>query len=364
MEKKKRRLHPLVVVLIVMLCLMLALCATAAALWLQGQSSVNSQVEPPRLPDLPAPGQSPEEDGQQPEAQPSPQPQEREEGLVSYRGKTYRYNENIRNILLMGIDSDDDPDQALGSHVQADVLVLAVLDLENEKMTLINISRDTMCDFAVVDEQGQITGTVHGQLALSYAYGDGGRLSCQLTRDAVSNIFYGLPIQGYGAFFMNGIAELNDAVGGVTVTVLDDYPFYHMSAGWRMWPGQEITLTGTEAELYIRCRLEHQVDANELRMARQKQYLLALISQAKVAVLKNPARALGIYSAVEDYILTDLDMSEISYLATQAAGMDFVGDLRSLSGELSLGEGSHAELYLDETALFELMLEVFYTELS
>ena len=40
--------------------------------------------------------------------------------------------------------------------------------------------------------------------------------------EAVSELFYGLPIHGYCALSMNNIADLNDAVGGVTVTVPEE----------------------------------------------------------------------------------------------------------------------------------------------
>ena len=353
MEKKKRKLHPLVIVLMVVLSLMLLLCATVAGLWIHGQNTVNREMAAPSLP-VPSPSAAPEGAETEP-AEPQPTPEEpREEGVVSYNGKLYKYNDNMRNILLMGIDSDNDSE----GHVQADVLVLVALDLGSDKMTLINVSRDTVCDFAAGE------GFITAQLALSYAYGDGGMSSVENTRDAVSNIFYGLPIQGCGAFFLNGIAPLNDAVGGVPVTVIGDYPFYIIPGGWRLWEGNEIVLTGDEADIYIRCRSENRVDANELRMVRQKQYMLALISQARTRILDNPASVLSMYDAVDEYILTDLSLSEISYLASKAAVMDFAGELRSVTGELSLNEKNEAELRLDESALFELMLDVFYTEIQ
>lgn len=356
MEKKKRKLHPLVIVLIVVLSLMLLLCATVAGLWIHGQNSVNREMAAPDLP-VPSPSAEPTDTE---ETEPLPTPEAaREEGVVSYNGKLYKYNDNMRNILLMGIDSEAEA----GGHVQADVLVLVALDLGSDKMTLINVSRDTVCDFAATDAEGN-EGFITAQLALSYAYGDGGAGSCENTRDAVSNIFYGLPIQGYGAFFIDGIGVLNDVVGGVTLTVIADYPFYAIPGGWRLWDGNEVTLTGDEADMYIRYRLENRVDSNELRMVRQKQYMLALISQAKATILDNPASVLAIYDAVDEYILTDLGLSEISYLASKAAVMDFAGELRSVSGELTLNESNEAELRLDETSLFELMLDVFYTEID
>ena len=70
-----------------------------------------------------------------------------------------------------------------------------------------------------------------------------------------------------------------------------------------------------------------------------------------------------LYDSVDDYILTDLGVGQISYLATKAAGMEFEGDLRGLSGEL-VEVDDVAELHVDQDNLYELMLEVFYTEVS
>ena len=57
---------------------------------------------------------------------------------------------------------------------------------------------------------------------LPYSFGDGKVTSCQYMVDAVSNLFYGMPINGYVALNMNAVAMINDAVGGVTVTVPED----------------------------------------------------------------------------------------------------------------------------------------------
>ena len=71
--------------------------------------------------------------------------------------------------------------------------VLAVLDPETHQITLINISRDSMVEMEVMDELGNSVGTAKAQLALSYSYGDGGDVSCRLTRDAVSGQTQGQP---------------------------------------------------------------------------------------------------------------------------------------------------------------------------
>lgn len=344
MENKKKKINPFLIFFCILMGVTVVMCATVAGLWLHGRSALTQTDQAPAIPVDSSEGSS-------------------EQGVITYNGKRYRYNQDMCNILLLGIDSDTTPDMAEGSHDQADVLVLAALDLGNNKMNLISVPRDILCDFEVLDENGNSSGVLNAHLALAYAYGDGGHQSCQITADAVSNVFYGLPIHGYGAYYMSGIGTLNDAVGGVTVTILDDYPFTVIPGGQRMVAGQELTLTAEEAIAYIRCRLEHQADSNELRMRRQKQYALALIAQAIQTLKENPASLLPLYDAVDEYILTDLDIGQISYLATEAVSMDFTGDIRSLTGELSLDEQNRAVLTLDQDALYALMLDVFYTEI-
>ena len=68
-----------------------------------------------------------------------------------------------------------------------------------------------------------MTGTADAQLALAYSYGDSDEKSCELTTTAVSRIFYGLNIPAYGSIYMNGISDLVDIVGGVTVTPSDNF---------------------------------------------------------------------------------------------------------------------------------------------
>ena len=184
-----------------------------------------------------------------------------------------------------------------------------------------------------------------------------------VNRDAVSNLFYGLPIQGYAAYYMSGVSALNHAVGGVTVTILDDYEFASRPDARAMVAGKTMKLNDYQAELYIRCRAERLANANELRMKRQKQYMLALVSTAKQMVKENPGSILSLYGAVDDYVLTNLGASQVLYLATQAASMEFSNDLRPVTGTITLDNAHHAECHIDNDALFALMLDVFYTEI-
>lgn len=107
--------------------------------------------------------------------------------------------------------------------------MLAAMDFRNERISLIAISRDTMCEFQALNPDGTEGDHVYGQLALSFSYGDGDAKSCEITKDAVSQIMCDLPIASCSALYLDGLQELNDAVGGVTVTILEDIDYGYAS---------------------------------------------------------------------------------------------------------------------------------------
>ena len=78
---------------------------------------------------------------------------------------------------------------------------------------------------------GEKLGKEKGQIALQYAYGDGGRKSCWLTKNAVSELLYGVKIDAYLAMTIEGIAKATDLIGGVTLTVPEDYTDIDPSEG-------------------------------------------------------------------------------------------------------------------------------------
>ena len=61
--------------------------------------------------------------------------------------------------------------------------------------------------------------TTKTQIALAHANGDGMELSCENTVDAVSNMLYGIRIEGYISLNMDSIKILNHLAGGVPVTI-------------------------------------------------------------------------------------------------------------------------------------------------
>ncbi len=331
MDRKSKMSKVPVIVVCVLVGLAVLLGGTVGVLALLGRSSLRDDGKNMSLPDS-------------------------EAGVVKYNGKSYRYNEDMVCILLMGIDGDKPSGSSgFGNANQSDVNMLAALDLKNNKITLISISRDSMCVMDVLDENGENSGTTTAQLALAHSFGDGGAVSCELVQSAVSRLFYDLPISAYASIYMDGVLKLINQLGGVTITINEPVLGYAQ--------GQQVTLYGQSAENFLRYR-EHTVDGNNGRMQRQRQVMLALMQTALAKVREDPASIVELYNSVSSYVTTDIGISEMTYLAAKAGGMQFDGDIRNVAGESVLGNYDHAEYNVDKAALYELVLDVFYEEVK
>ena len=65
-----------------------------------------------------------------------------------------------------------------------------------------------MTQIEVFDRDGQSLGLTEQHISLSYGYGDGSYGSLALAEQAVSNLFYGLPIQSSCAMSLDGISDV------------------------------------------------------------------------------------------------------------------------------------------------------------
>ncbi len=286
-----------------------------------------------------------------------------EEGLIRYKGETYRYNDELVTILFMGVDrslqAEDNEENVIGTNGQADTLVLGVIDNKNEKISLINISRDTIAQVALYNTDGEYLGLTDTQICLAYAFGDGKKTSCENVVRAVSDYFYGIPIAAYAAINYEGIGVLTEVVGGVEVTIPDDF---FASSDPAMTKGSTVVLDGRQAIAFVRARDSYSYEANNGRMQRQKQFLLSLIRQTLAATKQNFTLPLALYSSVSDYMVTSVNASEITYLSSKAVQYGFSEqNLRSIVGESRMLE-DHAAFYADEEKFYELILEVFYNK--
>lgn len=287
-------------------------------------------------------------------------------GLVWHDGKAYQFNDSLITVLCMGIDQNTEEIQDLegvsGQSGQADSIFLVVLDPLNSQLKVIAVSRDTMTEIPSYDYRGNYIGEAVSHLGLAYAYGNGRDTSCQYMVDAVSGLFYGIPLNGYAAFNMETISALNDAVGGVTVTVPADETMVYK--GQTLEPGSSVTLTGDMAEYYVRYRDNSVHGSNNMRIARQKQFLTGFFSQAVAAVQKDASLPVTLYQDFAQEMVTNIDLDNAVYLISEAAGMSFTDEnLMIVQGEAKAGD-VYDEFYVDDEALYELILDTFYNEVT
>ena len=151
--------------------------------------------------------------------------QEPQDTAIEYNGDKYVINESVESFLIMGLDKFEDAidNESYNNNQQADFLMLLVFDNEEKKCTAIHLNRDTMVDMNILGVAGQKVGTVYTQLALAHTYGNGKDVSCRNTADAVSGLLNGVKVNHYLSITMDAVPVLNDLLGGVEVTVLDDF---------------------------------------------------------------------------------------------------------------------------------------------
>ena len=276
-----------------------------------------------------------------------------ENGTIRYKGRLYRYNDKVTTILLMGIDGVEKGtfDGKYGNENQSDVNVLAIFDDYNKKLSLVQISRDAMCEIEVLDEAGNYLGPANTQLALAYSYGDGEDFSCELSSHAVSNILHGINVPAYASIYMDGIYDLVDIIGGVEVTPYKSFG--------KFTEGQSITLKGSLTEQYIRPRA-HTIEGNNERMQRQNQVLLGMVHEGLRSAKNDPMNIPNIYMGVKDNVTTNLSPTMMVYLAKLAINLNFDGKIQTVPGESTLGEDNHAEFNIDEDALTQMIVDLYY----
>lgn len=283
-------------------------------------------------------------------------------GDIRYEGIHYRYNEEILTFLFLGIDKMSEVGDAKDAQDggQSDAIFLLVLNPHSREISIIGIPRDTMTDVEMYYEDGTYWKTAKTQLAVQHGYGDGEQISCERSVKAVSRLFYGLPIHGYCAINMGAIPLINDAVGGIELEAVETLNF----KDFQIKEGEKIHLMGMDAYYYLHNRDITSFNSAGRRMERQKQYLTAYAEAAIGKVKEDITFPVTLYNTLSKYMVTDISVDEISYLAMQAAGYHFSGEnLHALRGATVRGE-VYEEFYPDEKALYELILEVFYEEVN
>ena len=281
-----------------------------------------------------------------------------EEKSIRIGETTILCRDRVSTFLFLGTDRRED-EISTGLYTrndgQADFILLLAEDDENRCVTPVMIDRDTMTEISVTNIMGQPSGTRTAQLCLSYAFGADDRESCELTTEAVGRLLGGLSVEHYMQLNMKDIGTLNDAAGGVTVTVKDDLS----ALDPLLVPGNTVALKGEQAELFVRARQGVGAGTNEERMGRQKTYLEAFLRTVRQGMDTEGEDYLSSFLQTMDEVMVK-DISHDTLLDHLWKRREYTWNTpRTVAGTYVMGEDGFMEFHPDEGALTELLEELF-----
>ena len=278
------------------------------------------------------------------------------EDFLLYNGQEYALKKNIETFLVIGLDKFEgvSSSDSYNNDQQSDFLLLLVFDNDEKRINAIHINRDTMANVNILGVAGNKIDTVKKQIALAHTYGNGRDVSCRNTADAVSDLLKGIRVNHYISFAMDSVAVLNDLVGGVEVTVTEDFTGIDEA----LVKGEKVTLMGEQALHYVRTRYGLEDSSNSTRMKRQQQYINALYEKYTQCVENDDSFVVESSIAMSDYIVSDRSVTQLQDLLKKFMEYDFIG-IDDFEGKGAMGE-KFAEFYADEDSIMSLVVELFY----
>lgn len=265
---------------------------------------------------------------------------------VYHNGKAYYYNDEIVNVLILGIDKYTDRKKSQG---QADAIYLASINTEAKQVNIFAISRNTLADVDVFGADGNYYATENQQICLSYAYGKSDEQSSLNCAKSVSRLFFGIPINAYYTVYLDAVSDIVKAIGSVEVTLNEELPAVFPNNR----KGDKVVINGDNALEYLRARGE----SNAPRLERQKEFLSKFISLAKSKTAKDLSLPVNIYKKIAKRAATNIDVSSVAYMASQLVNAKISTiNIEGVSGF----DGKYETFEADEEKLYSLVLERFY----
>ena len=279
-------------------------------------------------------------------------------GSLKLNGNIYSYYHDFETYLIMGTDKTG-ADSKVYQGSMSDFLMLVIVDKTDNNYSFLPINRDTMSEVRLIQDDGTGVATAELQLCTAHWYGGNAGQSCANTVESISKLFGGLKINGYYAIPMDAIPKLNHSVGGVTVTLLEDF----QDIDRQMKKGETLALSDEQAYRYIHDRYGVGDEKNTSRMKRQQQYMEAFFTKAKEKAKSDKAYVGQLFREFEQTATTNLTAKKISGLTnrlikgTQKGFFEIKGT--SKIGK-ALGDGiDHAEFYPDKESIIDVMTKIY-----
>ena len=270
-------------------------------------------------------------------------------------GISYFPRQDITVMLVMGIDQSGPAQHSnyYRNEGSADSVMLLIFDETAQNCNVLYLNRDTMVNIETIGVRGEYAGLAYGQLGLAHTYGSGLEDSCENVKSTLLRMIHGLTIDYYVSMRLDAIPILNDAVGGVTVNIVDDFS----DIDYRLTKGP-VTLHGSQVLTFIQSRRYVGDQMNVTRMERHKEYVSSFLQAFRAKGDEDIDFIVNVYDQVSPYLVTDCSVTVLTNMMEKYAGYP-LNEVVSPEGRNILGD-EHYEFYLDEEKFDDLILRLFY----
>ena len=283
--------------------------------------------------------------------------------VVEWNGVKYREKPKVTTILLCGIDKPSTVSNQNGGEYrsggQADFIMLVAIDHTDKKIYRLQIDRDTMTDIMILGVFGNEIGTRVEQICLSHSYGATPEENAKYTLQAVRSMLGGMEIDGYYMIGYDGMATLNDALGGVEVHL--EFDMTSVNPAWTK--GSRITLHGKEAEAFVRTRMTIGAGTNEERMVRQAEFMTKAVQKMKAKVANDLSFGEGLLTTLGAVSTSNMSNKRLVNELNESYKYETL-PVDHPEGEYTIGEDGYMEFHMREDAALEWVFEHLYTRVE
>ena len=270
-------------------------------------------------------------------------------GLFEPEDKTSPLLMEEMTILCLGIDKQvtmDERHPETNSIGQADGIFLISVNPKLQEVNIVIIPRDTMAMVEKYNANLEYIGSEKTQICLQYAYADGMQRSSELMVKRVEELFPKTTIDGYISLNIDAVMQMNDAIGGVDVSVMDEYVASTMGVPL----GETLHLEGEDAMLYLRLRDISATGSAYTRLDRIKDYIGKAIPKGLEALKKNPTLVVDMFEVLGLNMVTDMNATDVAELLFAMKDMSAENvHTYIIQGEIQVGDDGYEEFYPQDT---------------
>ena len=270
--------------------------------------------------------------------------------------KTLQYNDQVINVLLLGIDSNEER-EAVAMGFRSDTMVVTAVDVVANKVSMLSIPRDTRIKVRNLADSGKVKEDALNKANAAFSFGGD-----TMEKRSLNSMFcisrflsfegLNIPMNYYVAVDMDGLGPIIDAVGGVEVVLDMDFPGYGKK-------GETIKLTSKNVMDFVR---ERKLDGiGDIGRTKHTQQVLLGIARAvkkKGAIQTVPA----LYEQLKKYVTTNLNTEQIAVFALALNNVD----LNSIKFGTVEGQSktiSDLSYWIPDMAkLKQILLSTYYVE--